>query len=464
MKTKYLILLSIIYLLVGCSAPETKRITIFYTADEHGWLNDNEKADGAAALLHLWKEKENYTLEADSFLVLSGGDMWTGSSVSTWFHGKSMMEVMNALGYDAAALGNHEFDFSLDTLKLRSQQSNFPYLAANVTKKDGTIPCIVKPYSIIEANGLKVGLIGLANIKTPNTANPDAVKMLDFTSYAEAIKTYAPIVKEEGADLILIVGHICHKEMKALAPIAKQFNIPLITGGHCHKEVLEIHDDVLLIESHPYLTSYIKVVLEFDLVTKSTSIVSYEEVANKSVETDPEMATLVAKWEDKADEVLDIPIGYTTKGIKRGTEEMKKLTAYSWLQSIEGSDVVIVNAGGIRQDIDAGNISMGTILGLLPFNNGIAQMTLTGEQLQAFVDRQKMMEENYIIAGLDNISIKAKKTYQVLTTDFLYSLEETQFKISDPNPDYVPMLYREPTIQWIRSLNTSKENPIEKHL
>ena len=464
MKTRHLLLLAIITLLVGCSSPEKKRITLFYTADEHGWLNANEQADGAAALLQLWKERENYTLEADSFLVISGGDMWTGSSVSTWFKGKSMMEVMNTLGYDAAALGNHEFDFSLDTLKLRSQQSDFPILASNVTKKDGTTPCFIKPYTIIEANGLKVGLIGLANTETPNTASPKAVKPFNFTAYAEAIEKYAPIIKAEGADIILIVGHICGKEMKALVPVAKQFDIPLITGGHCHSEILKMQDNVLLIETLPYLTSYIKVVIEYDPATKESTVLNYEKVDNRYESTDTEMTALVAKWENKADKVLDIPIGYTAKGIKRESEGMKKLTAYSWLQTIEGSDVVIVNNGGIRQDIYAGEITMGTILGLLPFNNRITQMTFTGKQLQAFVDKQKTMNEKFTIVGLENITIKPNKTYKVLTTDYLYSLNETQFKVTDPNPEYVPMIYREPTIQWIRSLNTSKENPIENYL
>lgn len=465
MKIKQLILLTITLLLVACGTPDKKRITIFYTADEHGWLNDNEKADGAAALMHLWKTRENYSLEADSFLVISGGDMWTGSSVSTWFKGQSMMEVMNALGYDVAALGNHEFDFSLDTLIRRSQQSDFPFLAANVTKDDGTVPYIIKPYTILEANGVNVGIIGLSNIETPNTASPEAVKSLNFTAYAAAVKKYAPIVKKEGADVVLIVGHICEHEMEALAPIAQELNIPLITGGHCHNEVLKMHDGVLLIESHPYLTSYIKVVLEYDSKSKETAILTSEVVANTSENVDQEIATLVKKWEDKADKVLDIPIGYTKEGIKLGTKEMAKITTESWLQTIDGADVVIVNAGGIRQNIDTGKITMGTILGLLPFNNQIVRMQFTASELKSFLDKQPTLAETYVTAGIEKGSeIEEGETYTVLTTDFLYSLEETQFKAYDPNPYYEGIIYREPSIQWIRSLNTNKNNPLENYL
>lgn len=464
MNISKLFLFVLVVLVSACQAPEKKSITIFYTADEHGWFNDSEKADGAAALMNIWKEKENYTLEADSFLVISGGDMWTGSSASTWFKGLSMMQVMNGLGYDAAALGNHEFDFSIDTLQRRSEQSEFPFLAANLVNNEGEIPAFVKPYTIVESNGVKVGLLGLANVRTPATASPTAVANLHFTPYEDAVRTYAPLLENDGADVVIIVGHICEFEMDSLVPVAKEFNIPIITGGHCHDEVLRMQDGVLLMESWAYLTSYIKVVLEYDEATKSSQVLSYEAVANVSEAKDDDLNVLVEQWESEADRVLDVPIGYSKAGILRKSPQMRKIVADSWLSTIEGSEVVIVNAGGIRQDIEAGSITMGTILGLLPFDNTIMMMTFTGAELQSFVDRQDEMQERYLFAGLDGVSIELEKDYVVLTTDFLYSLGETQFQTLDPDAISLPYLYREPSIQWIRSMETSFENPLDDYL
>ncbi|MFC2152032.1 hypothetical protein ACFLSE_05840, partial [Bacteroidota bacterium] len=90
-------------------------LTIFYTNDEHGWFQPINDLDGAAGLTGLWKNREGYD-GSENFLILSGGDMWTGAAASTWFQGESMVEVMNTMEYDAAAIGNHEFDFKVEGL------------------------------------------------------------------------------------------------------------------------------------------------------------------------------------------------------------------------------------------------------------------------------------------------------------------------------------------------------------
>ena len=92
-----------------------QRIVILYTNDEHGWMEETDSYDGAAKLMGLWRQEENYS-ESEPFLILSGGDMWTGPAISTWFEGESMVDVMNKMNYSAAAMGNHEFDYGLPHL------------------------------------------------------------------------------------------------------------------------------------------------------------------------------------------------------------------------------------------------------------------------------------------------------------------------------------------------------------
>lgn len=463
MKLLQILLLFVFVGLTSSCTPEApKRVTVLYTVDEHGWLNDAAKADGAASLMHLWKTREGYDVNDDSYVVLSGGDMWTGSSVSTLFNGYSMMEVMNGLGYDAAALGNHEFDFTADTLLLRSKQSDFPFLAANLTYEDGSTPAYVKPYTIIEANGLKIGVLGLANVATPETANPSAVEGLIFEPYNAAIRHYMPELEHDGADFVVIVGHICKEEMQALVPIANEYSIPLITGGHCHDEVLEKQDGVLLVETPAYLTAYIKVVFDYDAKHDAVSIVEYEMVENISEDRDEAMGVLVKKWDDKAFAELGAVIGYTASGISRTSPLMHAIVADSWLSTIEDADFVMVNQGGIRQDIDAGEITIGTILGLLPFNNEILKMTFTGADLLDFVSRQEEMHEKYIIGGDFDVSkIGSENTYVVLTTNYLYSLDENKFKAYDSAPISTGIVYREPSLKWVSSFGSDKDEPLE---
>ena len=172
--------------------------TIFYTNDEHGWFEEVNEWNGAAGLMGLWKNVEGYD-GSDNYLILSGGDMWTGAAASTWFEGESMVEVMNAMEYDAAAIGNHEFDFKVDVLNQRLSEMNFPLLAANIREKaTGNIPSFAQPYIIKDIDGVQVGIIGLASTTTPYSTFPTNVVDYEFTDYADAINTYAPQVKSEG--------------------------------------------------------------------------------------------------------------------------------------------------------------------------------------------------------------------------------------------------------------------------
>ena len=120
------------------TADVQRRLTVFYTNDEHGWMEGMEAGRGAANLLGLWREA-GYE-ESGPYLVVSGGDMWTGPAISTWFEGESMAEVLNAMDYSAAAVGNHEFDFGLEALRARAFESEFPFLSANVRNEEGQTP------------------------------------------------------------------------------------------------------------------------------------------------------------------------------------------------------------------------------------------------------------------------------------------------------------------------------------
>ncbi len=165
-------LVIMISLLMSCAkeqaSPENTDpdLTILYTNDEHGWMEETSSADGAAKLMGVWREQENYT-EDGSFLILSGGDNWTGPAISTWFKGESMVDVMNSMGYAAAAIGNHEFDFTVAGLRERIEQADFPYLSANIRfKGSDSIPDFALPYTLLEVNDILIGLVGITTTST----------------------------------------------------------------------------------------------------------------------------------------------------------------------------------------------------------------------------------------------------------------------------------------------------------
>jgi 2',3'-cyclic-nucleotide 2'-phosphodiesterase (5'-nucleotidase family) len=441
------------------------KITILYTNDEHGWMEANDKTSGAAGMLSMWKSREEYN-NKDKFLILSGGDMWTGPAISTWFKGQSMIEVMNEMGYEAAALGNHDFDFTVDTLYEHLKKMNFPVLSANIVEKaSGNIPGFAKPYLILKKQGIKIGIIGLSSLSTPYTTFPAYVEDYKFTPYASAIEKYAPIVKEAGADIIIIAGHICENEMEILSATAKKFGIPLISGGHCHQTVLKSMNGVLLIESGAEMHNYVKVELIYNVENKRVTIGKKAIVPNQTSSTDKSVQSIVDYWQTKTEEALSEEIGYCSETIQESSVAMGNLVCDSWLQTFPNADVSITNSGGIRQNIEQGTISLETILGVLPFNNSIYELELSGTELLDCID-------NYLVGGMttiggnrlsDGTPIYADSTYSVLTTDYLYSADP-DFSKYDPTPNNTSENYRQPLIDWIKSMNTSSQDPLNNYL
>jgi len=469
--TKILIILFALFFSISCPKVNNDDIgiadiTILYTNDEHGWLEGDDNYDGAAGMLGLWKSKEDYD-ESDTYLILSGGDMWTGPAISTWFKGMPMVEIMNAMDYDAAAIGNHEFDFTVDILTERLEQLDFPLLAANIREKSsGNIPAFARPYIIKEINGIKVGIIGLASQSTPNTTFPAHVVDYEFTSYSDAVNTYAVVAKDAGADLLIIIGHITYNEMLSLVPMAKTHDDVVIGGGHSHELVAYESDGVLLIESGAYMKNYIRVDIIYDKLTKEASVKSYSIEPNQDSDPDQGIQNIVNYWKDQIQDALSEVIGYCSNDIQKSSVEMGNLVTDSWFYTFPDADVTITNSGGIRQDIPAGEISLETIVGLLPFENLIFELELRGDELIDCIDY-------YLVGGMtcvggfalsDGTPIYDDSVYTVLTTDYLYSVSTSVFSTYDPDPFETSVQYRQPLIDWLISMNTSESNPLNNYL
>ncbi|KAA3618952.1 MAG: bifunctional metallophosphatase/5'-nucleotidase [Calditrichaeota bacterium] len=445
---------------------DTTQITILYTNDEHGWMENSENHSGADGLMAIWKENDGYS-ESGPFLILSGGDMWTGPAISTWFQGESMAEVFNALNYDAAAIGNHEFDFKIEGLKDRVEQSDFPFLSANIREKtSGAIPDFIEPYVIFQIDSIEIGVIGITTTSTPYTTFPDHVADYDFIPYETALRESVPQVKSEGADLLIVIGHICSDEMHRLVPLAKELDIALITGGHCRQLVSSVVEGVGLVKTSAYLEFYGKVEIQFDRKTNSVSEMEIDILPNITTSRDAGISAIIDYWKNRMDAALSKVIGYTNSGIERESPQMENLVMDSWLVSFPMADAAMSNAGGIRQSIPVGDITLETIVGLLPFENQIIELKMSGAEIQQWAG-------NFIHAGLrgnnpytfaDSTVIRNNEMYSVLTTDYLYSRDDRPFQSIDANPYNTSVNYRQPVIDWIQSLNTSSSDPLENYL
>ncbi len=475
MKNRILFIIPLLFFICisGCSKTDSvtdsqpnANLVILYTNDEHGWLAGDGGSGGAAEMMGLWRSKEGYS-ETGPYLILSGGDNWTGPAISTWFGGESMVSVMNEMGYDAAAIGNHEFDFKIDGLKTRMQQAVFPYLSANVREKStGLIPDYITPFIIKTVNGIKVGIIGLSSMTTPWSTFPTHVETLEFINYVDALTQTVPQVQAEGADIIIVIAHLCHSELTALVPTAKLMGIDIMTGGHCHDLYTTESEGIILTETGGEMGTYARIDLVYNKDRDEIVEYSHGVWFNQGGQADSAIANIVTVWQANLDTELSGVIGYADQVIDQYSPGMQNMLTDSWLYTFPHADISMTNSGGIRQSIPAGEILLTTIVGVLPFENYIIELELTGTQVIDCVD-------NLIVGGMttvhgyfhpDGTPLVADSVYTVLTTDYLYSRSDFNFSLYDTTPYYTSVNYRQPVVDWIESLNTTAANPLNNYL
>ncbi|MBC8448177.1 MAG: 5'-nucleotidase C-terminal domain-containing protein [Chloroflexi bacterium] len=465
-------------------------MTILHTNDEHGWLETYQAygspltEGGAANLMGRLTQNEGYAPEGDGFLLLSGGDMWTGPSISTWFEGKPMVEVMNAMGYDAAAIGNHEFDFGRDALNERLAEADFPFLAANIYYKDTTnLADFATPYVIKQVNGVDVGIIGLSTTSTPWTTHPKNITDLDFGDYEEALRREVPKMRAEGADLIIVNGHVCTGELATLAEAVGDLDIALMQGGHCHENFVGQANGTLIISAYWAMRAYGKTWLVLDPLTYDVMDFTQEVIPNEYVTDegnpvlpDAQVEGIVTYWQGKTDEVMGQVIGYTETGMPRRSWKQLNYIMDSWLWAYGTADFAISNWGGFRAAIDAGDITVGDIVGVLPFENRIVDCAITGAQLvenleccggavagfsytYTYADGQQIVDS---VTLSDGSPLDMNATYHVLVNDFMYAGGDGYlFGVQDPFAYDTGIQWRQPTIDWTEAQGTTVDNPIE---
>jgi len=451
-------------------SPENVTLTVVYTNDEHGWIVGEEEGQGAAELAGLWAVEFS---ESDIVLPLSGGDNWTGPAISTWFQGESMVEVMNAMGYAAAAVGNHEFDFETNGLATRSELANFPYLGANIRYKvNGEIPTNlgIQPYTIIKLKGLQIGIIGLANQNTPAVTNPLYVAELDFTDYEAALRAYVPQVQAAGADLILVATHICEWDLSKLAEDVEDLGIALFGGGHCHEQFANKDSGSVLLGGGSNLQSYAFATFEIAPATSEITLIDYGTAENFGGPSHPQISEIVSHWQDLTDTELNVVIGYLENDIEQQSDEMAALITQSWRWAYP-ADVAITNWGGMRDRIPAGEVTYASIISVMPFENVLMDVTLTGAELEHVLESGDYLpaiggaswDGVHWFLSETSSQMEGEALYHLLVSDFMYAGGDN-YRIAefDLEAYNTAINWRQPVIDWILAQGSSPEKPLDE--
>lgn len=465
-----------ILILTACASSDPdneklRQLTILYTNDEHGWMEGMEPGQSAAHLYEMWQEEEGY-IKDGPFLILSGGDNWTGPAISTWTEGESMVEVMNAMNYDASAVGNHEFDFGLDVIKARSEEANYPYLSANTrwrSSAEAPTDIGILPFTVTTVNELRVGIIGLTTLDTPTATNPNNVRELDFIDYEVALRETVPLVQAQDTDINLVIAHVCVEPLDRLIRNTRDLDIALFGAGHCNELLARRVHDVVLLSGGFHFTAYARASFKVDPDTDTIVQRSFSTHSNEYEIENETIAEIVRSWSAQTEEILSQELAYSDRVFERRGGELDRAIVNSWLLADSSADIAITNAGGIRIDLPAGIIDVGTVMALMPFDNTIIATELDGATVRSVVETGTrpvigglIRRGNRWVLSASGEALDDDKTYRVLVNSFMYAGGDGYTIIPETDPDGFDtgINYRQPFQDWLQAQESSEQNPL----
>ncbi len=378
----------------------TVEIQILGLNETHGQLDplrrNGQLAGGAGVLATYLKQEE---AEIPRTLILDSGDFMQGPVISSFFEGASTVEVFNAIGVDAVAVGNHEFDYGQQVLDERIAQAQFPFLAVNIVDEStGTTPEGFEPYVVKKLQGVKVGVIGVANPDTKNVTLPSAtegLRFLDLAQSAQAVNAAVEQLRAKKVETIVVLAHqgLTTQSEGALAELVSQLSgeVDLVLGGHIPLEFDTVIHGIPVVQPFGNTRGYADVTLTVDRKTRDVVDVVTELDATfvAGVSPDPEVQAIVDRYRAALGEELGKTVGTATTSITRTRDaesEMGNFVTDAMRTHVAGVDVALTNAGGLRADIDAGPITLEEVYAVLPFNNTLVTMNLTGSQVRQVLE------------------------------------------------------------------------------
>ena len=387
---------------------------VVHTNDVHARIVPSDGGMGYSKFSSLLKMGRSLT---DNILLLDAGDVSHGTNLANVFQGETVGVLLEMLGYDAVAPGNHDFNYGyqalLEKAKLAEEYSNLRVLAANVTDSEGNL--VFQPYQVYDYNGYKVVVIGLATPDTKTKAHPKYTEGLEFMSdeivnNAQAFLDYA----NEIGDFVIVLGHIGLDADGSSGVtsdwIASNLNgIDLFVDGHSHTVLehgLQVND-TLIVSTGEYLKNFGVVEIHFNAdgaKITDARLVSAEEVENpegtildtafgiKEVPNDPEVDAYVAKMQAKLDEMYNVVVATIPTDLDGARENVRtkktnlsRLVVAALTNETE-ADFTITNGGGIRASLKKGDVTLGDVNNVLPFTNTVAVCEITPAEVYAALE------------------------------------------------------------------------------
>jgi 5'-nucleotidase / UDP-sugar diphosphatase len=384
--------------LCSCGLADVRTLTILHTNDLHARISPLENGNGGFAYLATVIQRER--AGCSDCIVLNAGDLVQGSPVSTIFHGLPVFEIANLLGFDAATLGNHEFDYGWPQAQKFLKTSKYPMVTANFTDTKGR-DFTDKPYFILKVNGLRVAIIGGMTDTLKSLTMPKLLGDWHTVPLVETVRQYARELKSQ-SDLIVLLAHITGEEELALLTSAPE--IPVIVSGHLHRGMEQpmTRDGRVLVRVRAYGEELGRLELKVDTEKKAPIAWTWKRIPvdSKKIEPQPDVARAVKHWEDQVTARVDAPLAVSTRQFNK--IEVKALIERA-LREQTGADFAHMNQGGVRDIIPKGQLLERHIWNIMPFDNTVVVGTFKGRDLPPVVigDRKLDPEREYTLAVSD---------------------------------------------------------------
>ena len=387
----------------AATALAADRIQLLHTDDVHGHLDFDTVGGGTSSFqsgglaMVASQVKALRARAPQRTLLVDAGDAWQGTFISNSNKGEAVTKAMSLMGYDAMTVGNHDFDWGQQVLAQRAGEASFPFLATNVTETaTGKLPTYLKPYIVKDVGIAKVGILGITNPASNTIVKATSVAGLKFGP-AMQIEPFLSELKQR-ADIIIIVAHIGSADATQLARDVSGIDVIVSAHDHAPLQTARVEGKTTIVDAGAY-TQYLgrlEIVVDPATHKMKDAIRAGELVAvaaSQTLRPDPEITAIVDARRADAAKYTDRVVGTLKSDLDGSSRDENAIgnmigdafVEYGRKQGWK-TDVAFYNAGGIRASLKAGNVTYGQLYQVLPFENTIVSVDLTGEQLKQVLE------------------------------------------------------------------------------
>ncbi|HGM6832063.1 TPA: bifunctional UDP-sugar hydrolase/5'-nucleotidase UshA [Serratia marcescens] len=441
---------------------KTYAITILHTNDHHGhfWQNDHGEYGLGAQKTLVDGIRQEVAAQGGSLLLLSGGDINTGVPESDLQDAEPDFRGMNLVGYDAMAIGNHEFDNPLSVLRQQEKWATFPLLSANIYQKS-TGQRLFKPYALFDKQGIKIAVIGLTTDDTAKIGNPEYFTDMEFRVPAqEAKQVVEQLRKDEKPDVIIAATHMGHYDngehgSNAPGDVEMARSLPvgyldMIVGGHSQDPVCMAGDNrkqadyvpgtpcspdrqngTWIVQAHEWgkyvgradfefrngelkLVHYQLIPVNLKKKVEKADGTSERVFYTKQIAEDPAMMKLLTPFQEKGKAQLGVKIG-SVNGKLEGDRSKVRFVQTNLARVMlaaqrerADADFAVMSGGGVRDSIESGDITYKNVLKVQPFGNTLVHVDMKGSEVEQYLAVvANMKPDSGAYAQFANVSLVA---------------------------------------------------------